>query len=216
MKLLLVLALIGFSSALPVKEKQGISTLDDAGLVESIILEALDLIRDLIVNGSEDIPVLDPFVLEFLEIGEPGTHLAIYDTTVEHLSTFLVPRLSVTSGGLVVMRIFVTFDGHIPHLDISVRDYNLDIAVGGITVFGQGAASLSFIEPRLEGQITLRVRAVGGLEIEESDVRFHLRAFKSNIRGLLGDEAISDFFNAVFEYLIPDLVEFFKVSFCVA
>ncbi|GBP16256.1 hypothetical protein EVAR_93625_1 [Eumeta japonica] len=187
----------------------------DPTRMEDILLGLLEDLRNTMINGSDDVPVLDPLELEHVEIhGEdidiPGLTLTLTDFVLKYLSTFEVHSLHVTN--VLLIRYTINFDGSIPLLEADAREYDLDLNIDGLSVFGKGEASIQVIKPRVTGRIEAAVRVIGGLtlEITNCDIVFHLEGIKPKIRGLFGNEAASDFANVFLENLVPDLVTTFE------
>ncbi|CAH0722930.1 unnamed protein product, partial [Brenthis ino] len=79
---LILIALIGIASAMPTETnknedlailKESFLTADEAlrnGIGERIILQLLERLRELMINGSDNFPVLDPIYIEKIHVDE--------------------------------------------------------------------------------------------------------------------------------------------------
>ncbi|CAH0698759.1 unnamed protein product [Spodoptera exigua] len=184
-------------------------------ILENAILQALEGLRKDMVQGTNDIPVLDPLEVEHLQLNEelltlPGSHVTLKDLVVTKLSTFVVDTLSVTSETLLPLRYRITFDIRIPVLVAEADNYDLKIIAQGLNIFGNGDAKVTLIEPKVHGHLILSPRLTIGsglyYSITTSNVNFSLKGFDSNINGLMNDPGMSEFINTFLKHFVPDAV----------
>ncbi|XP_053601833.1 uncharacterized protein LOC128670296 [Plodia interpunctella] len=208
------LTFIWAAAALPLESNkiEDILRNDNPSLIEGIILGLLDDLRDTIYNGSDELPVLDPLVIDELVLNDdiiplPGARLHLKDTTVKNLGTFDVDELSVTAWLLVN---YVHLSGYIPVIDIDSEYYDLSVSALGYNVFGTGRAGVKVINPRLTADLTIQIGIISGVTLTHCDVRFTLGAFEPEVTGMFGHEGASDFVNWFLADLVPELVKFYE------
>ncbi|XP_013148380.1 PREDICTED: uncharacterized protein LOC106110957 [Papilio polytes] len=145
-------------------------------ILEQLVLSLIEELRELMVTGSDTIPVLDPLVVDELHIDQntiailPG-HISINDLTVNNLSTFVINEFSLTMASLLQQRYRLILDGSIPILDVNAGAYDLDLTIFGGSIFGRGEMSLRVVEPRIHANIVLSIRLSGGIFISLQECR---------------------------------------------
>ncbi|XP_026764370.2 uncharacterized protein LOC113522760 [Galleria mellonella] len=170
---------------------------------ENVIEELLESVREIILNGNEDIPVLDPFVIDHLDLDDetiplPGARVTINDGTVKNLGTFIIDHLRTTTVVLVTV---IELEVHIPVIEVTADEYDLFLPVMDLTIFGKGDFNIQLVEPRVD--INLRYAVLSGVS---ADVKVSLGSFEPQINGLFYDQAASDFVNLVLKLLVEDLL----------
>ncbi|KAJ8735056.1 hypothetical protein PYW08_014306 [Mythimna loreyi] len=216
---LILLAILGLAVATPVdltKLKGALMKEDVLGrnsALENTVLNLLEDLRQTMLTGNDDVPVLDPLEIDNLHLdGEilpiPDSHVDIKDLRVQKLSTFVVDQLSVNT--LSLRRYRLEFNIQIPVLEALAAHYDLSLAVAGTNIFGNGDAKVDLIEPRVFGTLVLGPRITIGsglfLQITSSDVHLSLKGFESQINGLMNDPAMSDFINTFLKHFVPELL----------
>ncbi|XP_026324076.1 uncharacterized protein LOC113233248 [Hyposmocoma kahamanoa] len=218
-----MLTVVGFVAALPV-ENVGVAEAErDVAprntIIENIILDIIENLRDLMINGSDDIPVLDPLKLDrvYLQLDNLGlenSHIEATDLVVTGLSTFEIDDFSFTPAPTVLqpLRHAVVLDAYIPVIDIDAKNYDLSVIVVGFTIFGNGEAKLKVVEPRLKLNMMVNLGLIGGisLRILSAEARIGLVAFESGLTGVFNDDYLNDFINDFLGVFIPEVVEFFE------
>ncbi|OWR54452.1 hypothetical protein KGM_208671 [Danaus plexippus plexippus] len=196
------------------KEELASSNYEKNGPIESIILELLERFRQIMRNGTESLPVLDPIVIKEISLGDktiPNSgYVLINDLVIKDISTFEVERLQLS---FVWIRPRLDFNFVIPAVSVNTSSYDLFFNVFGGNIYGKGDMQLVIDKPRIFGHFILGVRiTVEGifLRIEECRIQVGLEAFRPMITGMFEDQAISDFIAAFLRNLIPELLEFFE------
>ncbi|XP_072935473.1 uncharacterized protein [Epargyreus clarus] len=190
-------------------------------ILEDLVQGLIDSVRDVILNGSGDIPVLDPFELDELHLdGDmvdivdlPDSHVTLKDINVLNLGKFEIDDMSVSIASIIPQRYRITLDGRIPSLDVQTGAYDMLVNIFGGVVFGTGEMKLNVINPRIYGHIVVGMRiSISGisLTITSSQLNFSLEAFKPEITGMFGNQAASDFVSTFLSILIPEMTEYFK------
>ncbi|XP_059049090.1 uncharacterized protein LOC131844270 [Achroia grisella] len=184
-----------------------VTPLASSRVLEGVIREILESVRDVILNGNEEIPVLDPLVVDHLHLDDetiplPGAHVTINDGTVKNLGQFVIDDVSVNT---VVVVTNIAIVGHIPVLEIEAVNYDLFLPVMGYTIFGTGDFNIKLIEPKLD--LFVRYSVSSGTTAE---VKVSLGAFEPQINGLFNDQAASDFVNLFLKLLVEDLLEVYE------
>ncbi|XP_032513050.2 uncharacterized protein LOC116767013 [Danaus plexippus] len=194
------------------KEQLASSNYEKNGPIESIILELLERFRQIMRNGTESLPVLDPIVIKEISLGDktiPNSgYVLINDLVIKDISTFEVERLQV-----LLFRRRLDFNFVIPAASVNTSSYDLFFNVFGGNIYGKGDMQLVIDKPRIFGYFILGFRITGKgifLRIEECRIQIGLEAFRPMITGMFEDQAISDFIAAFLRNLIPELLEFFE------
>ncbi|KAJ8733759.1 hypothetical protein PYW07_014310 [Mythimna separata] len=218
---LVLLAILGLAVATPVdltKLNEGSVKQDLLARnsnLENVVLNLLEDLRNTMLKGSDDVPVLDPLEVEHLHLDQeiltiPNSHVDLQNLKVKKLSTFVVDQLSINIASVIPLRYRLQFDIQIPVLEALADHYDLSLAVAGTNIFGNGDAKVQFIEPRVKGTILLgpRITIVSGmfLQITSSNVELSLKGFESQINGLMNDPAMSDFINTFLRHFVPELL----------
>ncbi|KAJ0181416.1 hypothetical protein K1T71_003501 [Dendrolimus kikuchii] len=225
--LILTVTLLSTAFAVPLykqKLKDTISLInnlqgDDAlrdSFLEGLIRDLIEEFRDMMIAGTDTIPVLDPFNLDQLTIDDipsPGARVILNDVVVDHLSTFVINDLSVSTVSLILQRYAIEVDLTIPELDAKVGNYDLLINAMGFNVFGNGKANVKVVNPRVIATITAGLRiSISGISVNLIDckIKFSLDGFEPDITGLFNDDPSSSFVSAVLRHLVPDLVKVYE------
>ncbi|XP_063835765.1 uncharacterized protein LOC135084934 [Ostrinia nubilalis] len=187
--------------------------------LEQLILDLLETVRDIILNGSGVIPPLDPLNISQIDLDDeiipfPGARVSLTDTVMSNLGTFVVDDLSVTMTSLLLQRYRIILVGRIPELEVEADKYDLDVSAMGVNVFGNGKLKLKIIDPKVTADLLVNLSIFGSnglsLNVRECTVNFGLSAIEPEITGLLGHEGASDFVNLFLKDLVPTLVEFYE------
>ncbi|KAI8430315.1 hypothetical protein MSG28_000623 [Choristoneura fumiferana] len=118
--LVALVVLSGAVSALPAELVKAGSPRNS--LLETQVLALLENLRELMLTGSDGVPILDPLEIEHLHVDEdfvgiPGARLTINQLLVKYASTFIVDRLSISLTSLIFQRYSVEFEAHLPILE---------------------------------------------------------------------------------------------------
>ncbi|CAG9576159.1 unnamed protein product [Danaus chrysippus] len=196
------------------KEELATSNIEKNGPIESVILELLERFRQIMRNGTDSLPVLDPIVIKQISLGDKtipsSSYVLINDLVIKDISTFEVEKLQLST---VWFRPRLDFDFVIPAVSVNTSSYDLFFNVFGGNIYGKGDMRLVIDKPRIFGHFILGVRVtLEGifLRIEECRIQIGLEAFRPIITGMFGDQAISDFIAAFLRNLIPEMLEFFE------
>uniref|UniRef100_A0A2A4JFJ3 Uncharacterized protein n=1 Tax=Heliothis virescens TaxID=7102 RepID=A0A2A4JFJ3_HELVI len=224
-KLVIILSVLGLAVANPVdiaKVNENLLSQDVVSrnsVMENLVNNLLEDLRKTMVTGSDDIPVLDPLEVDHFHLDEqtlpvPSGHVILKDLVVSKLSTFVVDTLSINTASFIPLRYRLTFDIHIPVLEVIADNYDLQVSAAGANIFGNGDATINLIEPRVKGELVVgpRISIGAGLyySITSSDVHLSLKGFQSQINGLMNDEAMSAFINTFLGHLVPEAIVLYE------
>nr|XP_026484661.1 uncharacterized protein LOC113392441 [Vanessa tameamea] len=227
---LIFLVLLGFASSLPLASDQNDSvslikeSLQNAevgsriGLVESIVLALLEGLRNLMINGSENFPVLDPIFVENINLNEstlnmPNSHITIDDLTISDISTFEMEEIKFSMASLLLQRYKLDFNLVIPVVNVNTSSYDLSLRVFGGDVYGKGDMKLQIIKPRVHGYFVIGFRTSEGgifIVLHECKIKIGLDSFEPVITGMFNNQASSDFVSAFLKNLVKEMLEFFE------
>ncbi|XP_049887861.1 uncharacterized protein LOC126382137 [Pectinophora gossypiella] len=218
---LILAACLGLATTLPVDNVSdntgvaGVATRNS--FFEQLFLEILEDLRETMVTGSEDIPVLDPLQIEHLhldldDLGLENAHITLDNVEARKLSTFVVDNLSITATSIILQRYAIELDLYIPVIEVDSEGYDLFVNVMGGNIFGTGDAKLRIIEPRIVASLEAGLSISGGISINIRSARvfFTLGAFRPEINGMFGNPMVDDFVNSFLGHLIEDLVNSFQ------
>ncbi|CAK1600251.1 unnamed protein product [Parnassius mnemosyne] len=185
--------------------------------LEQLISSLLEEFRELMVTGSDTIPVLDPLEIDEIHVDEntisiiPG-HVTINDLNVAKLSTFEINELSVTMTSLLLQRYRIILDGSVPVIDVGVGGYDLNLSIFGGTIFGKGDATIRIVEPRIRTNLLMSITLSEGfyLNLLECRINVSLASFEPKITGLFNDPVLSDFISRFLQNLVSEVLEFFE------
>ncbi|CAG5026874.1 unnamed protein product [Parnassius apollo] len=185
--------------------------------LEQLFLSLLEELRELMVTGSDTVPILDPLTIDKIHVDEntisiiPG-HVTINDLSVAKISTFEINELSVTITSLLLQRYRIILDGSVPVVDVGVGDYDLNLSVFGGSIFGKGDATIKIVEPRIRTNLLMSISLSGGiyLNLLECQIHVSLASFEPKITGLFNDPVLSDFISSFLQNLVPEMLEFFE------
>ncbi|XP_022112267.2 uncharacterized protein LOC110991266 isoform X1 [Pieris rapae] len=186
-------------------------------ILEGILSDLIDQLRDIMVNGTENIPVLDPLRIGEIEVGEsifetPKSFIKIGETRVDNLSTFVFDTLNIAVEGIILQRYILSFDTHIPEINVNTNGYDMNFVVMGGQVFGSGAMSVNIVKPRIKGRLSTSLRINNGmfLTINDCEIQVSLGDFQPTITGMWNSEVASSFVSRFLGNLVPELMTFFK------
>ncbi|XP_047534285.1 uncharacterized protein LOC125068936 [Vanessa atalanta] len=156
------------------------------GLVESIVLAVLEVLRNLIKNGSENFPVLDPILVENIHLNEstlnlPNSHITIDDLTISDISTFEMEEIKFSMASLLLQRYKLDFNLVIPVVNVNTSSYDLSLRVFGGDVYGKGDMKLQIIKPRVHGYFVIGFRTSEGgifIVLHECKIKIGLDSFE--------------------------------------
>ncbi|XP_030032236.2 uncharacterized protein LOC115448813 [Manduca sexta] len=186
--------------------------------LENLILGLIEELRETMLNGSDDIPVLDPLEIDHILIDDeilpfPGSKVTINDLNVKKLATFEVNDLTVRRTSLILQRYRIQLDGEVPVIDVDVGNYDVLVNAMGFNIFGNGDAKIKVIQPRIKVDLLVAPRiSISGifLNLLECDIKFSLRDFQPNITGMFHDNAVSAFVSLFLQNLVGDLLELYE------
>ncbi|KAI5635818.1 hypothetical protein NE865_11420 [Phthorimaea operculella] len=204
---LILATVVGLAVATPEATNAGVRN----SALEQLLLGIIEGFRETMVTGSDDIPVLDPLVIDDLhldldDLGLENSHITLRDAELKYLSSFVIEDLSFTMTSILQQRYTLVVDGHIPVIDIDADHYDLSVSALGLNVFGTGNAKIRIVKPRIKATIELNLSLLGGISItiRNSDV--------PQITGLFGQDMTDDFINAFLRNIVPELVEFYQAE----
>ncbi|XP_073948121.1 uncharacterized protein [Choristoneura fumiferana] len=208
--LVALVVLSGAVSALPAELVKAGSPRNS--LLETQVLALLENLRELMLTGSDGVPILDPLEIEHLHVDEdfvgiPGARLTINQLLVKYASTFIVDRLSISLTSLIFQRYSVEFEAHLPILEAETGEYDLFIPVLDLNIFGKGDGKVNLIGPKASGSFTF---GVWTMSISNSIIHVNLSRFESALNGLFNHDGASDFANSFLSHLVPELLDFYE------
>ncbi|KAI8430314.1 hypothetical protein MSG28_000622 [Choristoneura fumiferana] len=170
---------------------------------------ALNNLRELMLTGSDGVPILDPLEIEHLHVDEdfvgiPGARLTINQLLVKYASTFIVDRLSISLTSLIFQRYSVEFEAHLPILEAETGEYDLFIPVLDLNIFGKGDGKNYRGIGRTLPDLLL------ALEVFVIILKKILLHFFSALNGLFNHDGASDFANSFLSHLVPELLDFYE------
>ncbi|XP_050684747.1 uncharacterized protein LOC126979465 isoform X2 [Leptidea sinapis] len=195
---------------------------DDEGeqnrILEGIILEVLERIRELMKEGSDLIPVLDPIKFGPIQIDEglidiPGLLIRLDEIVVSNLSTFRVLNMNLVLESLLAQRYRMEFDMDIPSLNMDTNSYALNIPIFGGSVFGEGDMKFRVVEPRTKGVMLVSLGLRNGslaATIDNCDITFNVADIDVEITGMLENEATSQFVSDYMKKMLETYLSFFE------
>ncbi|XP_045457145.1 uncharacterized protein LOC123667232 [Melitaea cinxia] len=155
------------------------------GPIESIILGLLENLRSLLLNGSDNFPVLDPFFIENINIdggviGLHNSYITINDLWVRNLASFEMEEIQFRIESLILQRYRLDFNLVIPVINVNASNYDMHLNVLGGEVFGKGDMSLNIVNTRVNGHVVVGIRSnVNGtfLFMHECRISFGMDSF---------------------------------------
>ncbi|RVE52048.1 hypothetical protein evm_003326 [Chilo suppressalis] len=190
-------------------------------IIEGVLWGLIEDLRNVILNGNEEIPPLDPLIIEHVSLTDediplPGVKLDLSGVTVTNLASFVIEEMSVTLSSLLLQRFRVQINGRIPSLDAVADHYDIDVSAMGFNLFGAGDAKVKLINPalRIDMLVALRVNIIQGISLNllETTAQFNLEAFRSEINGIFNDDYVSAFINVFLEDFVPSALQAYEVE----
>lgn len=180
--------------------------IETRNLISNQINATFERLREQMPCGFESagIPPLAPLHVDSLDIDIEHESLSatgvLENIRIDGLNTFITRDVNF---GLITLR--VTFDFLIPAVEVAGQ-YNLNGQVTGIPFRGTGPFDSTAFDISMIGQARMGVTS-GFLDLREFDLTFLIPRFSFNMVGLVGDDGqTSDFFNPLFEQLIPQWI----------
>ncbi|XP_045760439.1 uncharacterized protein LOC123864208 [Maniola jurtina] len=221
---LLFVTLIGFVTAGPLvsEQKVNLEQIDTAvgernGPIETAILDLLESLRQLMVDGTDTIPPLDPLVVGRIHLDDetlplPGAFITLNDMIVRGISTFRVDDIRLSMASLIPLRQRLDFNVVIPAIDVETSSYALFLRIFGGDIYGKGDMKLTISNARVKGHVTVGLRRDNGVfaTITACRISFTLDSFEPVITGMFNDEASSEFVSRFLSNLIPGMLEYFE------
>ncbi|XP_068628259.1 uncharacterized protein [Battus philenor] len=219
--IIVLAAILAIASASPLKVdnfKEKILLADENArntIIEQIVLSLFEEIRQAMVDGSGNIPVLDPFGIDEIYVDQnvisiiPG-YVSIKDMIVKGLSTFVVNDLSINMASL--QNIGFTIDGSIPLVDVDVGGYDLELTIYGGRIFGSGDGKFKIAEPRANVDLALSLSLSDGifLQIRECRISVSLDSFDPEISGMFNDPVLNEFVNVFLKMFVEEGLVLFE------
>ncbi|CAH2099520.1 unnamed protein product [Euphydryas editha] len=188
------------------------------GLIEGIILEILEELRNLMLNGSDNFPVLDPIYIENVHIdGEvismPNSFITIKDLWIRNITSFEMEEIQFSVDSLLFQRFRLAFNLVIPVINVNADNYDMFLNVFGGQVYGTGDMSLQIVNTRVRGHVVVGLRSDANgtyLLIHESRISFGMDSFDPTITGMFNNEASSIFVSNFLRNLVREMLDFFE------
>ncbi|CAG9782725.1 unnamed protein product [Diatraea saccharalis] len=139
---ILIATAVATTVAVPVNEISLAEKIAIAGdhtrnsFLEELLLGLIEDLRHVLLNGNDDLPPLDPLVIEQLSLSDedipvPGAQIELSGVKVSNLASFVIDDLSVSLTSVLLQRFRIQIDGRIPFLDIdAVYDASLEDSSG--------------------------------------------------------------------------------------
>ncbi|XP_069365915.1 uncharacterized protein [Maniola hyperantus] len=189
------------------------------GPIETVILNLLESVRQLMIDGTDTIPPLDPLVVGRIHLDDetlplPGAFVTLNDMIVRGISSFRVDDLRLSMASLIPLRQRLDFDVVIPAIDVETSSYALFMRIFGGDIYGKGDMKLNITNTRVKGHVTVALRRENGLfvTITACRISFKLDSFEPVITGMFNDEASSEFVSRFLANLIPEMLTYFEES----
>lgn len=184
------------------------SLIAERNLVVETILGILDDLRNVIINGSENIPPLDPLEISRIgpmEVRAPAVRISanLYDLNVEGLRWFVADDISFNA-------IRLAFSSHftLPRLTIS-GEYDGEARLALFITHTAGGAFRIFIN-RIEVGFGMRLGTSllgGNLFLRELDIALDIHDTHVFFEGLIGDGWVNSIFNSIIQSISQDVIQ---------
>ncbi|XP_057375343.1 uncharacterized protein LOC130696271 [Daphnia carinata] len=206
--LLFLLASVGFGATLAGKV-QPKDVLEKAlhqarNPIDDIIRDALEVVRQLMLNGTENIPPLDPFFIEYLLVNftsaDADLLLQVDNTWVTHLAEFIVESVNTNMVRLTM------------ELQLSLPNFNIDghYAMDGILMnlfplYGAGNYFVHVFDVSLGGGAGLSMGVPP--QIRDLHLDFTFQSLQVNFENLLGGGSLETLIETVINELAKEVVD---------
>ncbi|KAI9554429.1 hypothetical protein GHT06_019701 [Daphnia sinensis] len=172
--------------------------------VDDIIRNALEVVRQLMLNGTENIPPLDPFFIEYLLVNFTSADaellLQVDNTWVTHLAEFIVESVETNMVRLTM------------ELQLSLPNFNIDghYAMDGMLVnlfplYGAGNYFVHVFNVSLGGGAGLSMGVPP--QIRDLHLDFTFQALEVNFENLLGGGSLEELIETVINELAKEVVD---------
>lgn len=201
--LLFLLVSVGFGATLTEGKIQPKHVLEKAlhqarNPVDDIIRDVLEIVRQLMLNGTENIPPLDPFFIEYLLVNftsaDADLLLQVDNTLVTHLAEFVVESVQTNMVRLTM------------ELQLSLPKFNIDghYAMDGMLLnlfplYGAGNYFVHVSNVSLGGGAGLSMGVPP--QIRDLHLDFTFQSLEVNFENLLGGGSLEELIETVINEL---------------
>lgn len=207
--LLFLLVSVGFGATLTEGKIQPKHVLEKAlhqarNPVDDIIRDVLEIVRQLMLNGTENIPPLDPFFIEYLLVNftsaDADLLLQVDNTLVTHLAEFVVESVQTNMVRLTM------------ELQLSLPKFNIDghYAMDGMLLnlfplYGAGNYFVHVSNVSLGGGAGLSMGVPP--QIRDLHLDFTFQSLEVNFENLLGGGSLEELIETVINELAKEVVD---------
>ncbi|XP_032785698.2 uncharacterized protein LOC116923356 [Daphnia magna] len=207
--LLFLLVSVGFGATLTEGKIQPKHVLEKAlhqarNPIDDIIRDVLEIVRQLMLNGTENIPPLDPFFIEYLLVNftsaDADLLLQVDNTLVTHLAEFVVESVQTNMVRLTM------------ELQLSLPEFNIDghYAMDGMLLnlfplYGAGNYFVHVSNVSLGGGAGLSMGVPP--QIRDLHLDFTFQSLEVNFENLLGGGSLEELIETVINELAKEVVD---------
>lgn len=207
--LLFLLVSVGFGATLTEGKIQPKDVLEKAlhqarNPIDDIIRDVLEIVRQLMLNGTENIPPLDPFFIEYLLVNftsaDADLLLQVDNTLVTHLAEFVVESVQTNMVRLTM------------ELQLSLPKFNIDghYAMDGMLLnlfplYGAGNYFVHVSNVSLGGGAGLSMGVPP--QIRDLHLDFTFQSLEVNFENLLGGGSLEELIETVINELAKEVVD---------
>lgn len=207
--LLFLLVSVGFGATLTEGKIQPKHVLEKAlhqarNPIDDIIRDVLEIVRQLMLNGTENIPPLDPFFIEYLLVNftsaDADLLLQVDNTLVTHLAEFVVESVQTNMVRLTM------------ELQLSLPKFNIDghYAMDGMLLnlfplYGAGNYFVHVSNVSLGGGAGLSMGVPP--QIRDLHLDFTFQSLEVNFENLLGGGSLEELIETVINELAKEVVD---------
>ncbi|EFX72600.1 hypothetical protein DAPPUDRAFT_308200 [Daphnia pulex] len=172
--------------------------------IDDVIRDALELVRQLMLNGTDSTPVLDPFFIEYLlvnfESQDADLLLQVDNTWVTHMAEFIIENISTNMVRLTM------------ELALSLPNFNIDghYAMDGMIMnlfplYGSGNYYIHVFDVSLGGGAGLSVGVPP--QIRDLHLDFTFQSLEVKFENLLGGGSLETVIETAINALAKDVVD---------
>ncbi|CAK1548492.1 unnamed protein product [Leptosia nina] len=183
-------------------------------LVNALIRQLLEFLRNLIANGNDlfGIPPLDPLVVDKLNLDLPAglinLNLNLTNAVVGGIGGFVAHRTHLEPADLSF-----DIDIAVPRLKVNAERYSLiGNILTAVPIYGDGGAEFIVEGFRFKAKLFLKQSANEKAVIIDriENVSFEIPSFKAAVKGAIGGGDIDTIVNAVIDEVIVGYVNRFR------
>ncbi|KAM3966818.1 uncharacterized protein ACR2FA_012356 [Aphomia sociella] len=191
-----------------VKQLSMLETVMERSLFEDIIKNLLEDFRDIVINGNENLPPLDPLKVDHLgpfAVTATGIRATanIYNLNIEGLRWFVIDDVSFNALRLT-LGVHVT----LPWLTVT-GSYDAQARLALLLTHKAGGNFRIFVN-RLEVGVDLRLGTnilAGHLTLRELDIKIDIHDTLIQIDGMTGSTIINNFISNLVQSITQDVIQ---------